>query len=249
LAELYADQGLFGRAVEVYEHLVKAEPGDPDLQIRLEELESLARPDSVYVPGSAGETSDPSRADTDIEEIGSDLLFPEAVEFEQGTLVTEPSLTDHAPDPPDADAQALDEDLEALAADLAAGPEASDVSTPFAWSEAEPDTKPDEEAGRPVAEYLNDLLTWQPAEPVAEEQSQSVDDAISISALAPDSSSRQEEVAIERLHEHEIVPIASLAPGAEPGVVPIESLAPSSPEEGGTERTAQFQDWMRRLRE
>ncbi len=48
LGELYADQGLTQRAIEVYRHLVEADPTDIELQSRLAELEGLPPPVSPH---------------------------------------------------------------------------------------------------------------------------------------------------------------------------------------------------------
>ena len=47
MAELYIRQGFTGRGLEVYRQLVERDPENPELQRRLEELESVARGDTL----------------------------------------------------------------------------------------------------------------------------------------------------------------------------------------------------------
>ena len=57
LAELYAGQGHYDRAVEIYEQLVEASPGDSRLAARLQELRGMA----AVPPEAAAEQPDPRR--------------------------------------------------------------------------------------------------------------------------------------------------------------------------------------------
>jgi len=180
MADLYARQGLFDRALDVYRRLLERDPGDRALRDRVRELEARA--------GSAVPTHD--------------------------------------------------DEVEALARDLAEGPgHVGELRTSFAWTPAPapPPGKPRgaHRGGLPVREYFRALLGWEPAaeHPVVPVASLAPD-AVPIASLAPDV------VPIASLAP-DVVPIASLAPD----VVPIASLAPDEPAPRDD-----FSSWLQRLR-
>ena len=167
MADLYARQGLFDRALDVYSRLLERDPGDRALRDRVRELEARA--------GSAVPTHD--------------------------------------------------DEVEALARDLAEGPgHVGELRTPFAWTPAPGEPRGAHRGGLPVREYFRALLGWEPAaeHPVVPVASLAPDEVVPIASLAPDA-----------------VPIASLAPD----VVPIASLAPDEPAPRDD-----FSSWLQRLR-
>ena len=224
LAELYAGQGLYAKAVEVYRHLTEAAPEDGALAARLAELEDkhgFAGEDkhgfAMDKHGSAGDKH------------GSAVEAGEAT-HPRWELDSVDSESTTAFDEQDGDRNDLA--LEALAVDMSTGADTDeDVSTPFVWSESAEEPVLDA-SGPPVSEYFAALLAWRPAaEPEAAE-------AVPIADLAPDA-----EAAVVAL---EAVPIESLAPDPAETIVPIESLAPDSAP-GGGRKADEFRDWMKRL--
>lgn len=139
LGELYADQGLTHRAVEVFQHLAAADPNDESLQARLAELEGLPVPEPF--------------ADAAVESSEADAPT---------TQETDAVMPTPAPTPPRSEAD--EAALEALAEDLVMAPDdEGELTTPFAWSESEAES-PADDAGPPVAEYFARLLSWVPAD-------------------------------------------------------------------------------------
>jgi tetratricopeptide (TPR) repeat protein len=168
MAEVFASQGLFLRAVEVYEMLLRSDPGDEALQDRLAELRSVA-----------GVTPTPSR---------------------------EPQEGSEQDD--------WEEESEAQARHLAEGPEESDVSTPFAWTDHTDETvEPHLET---AGEYFARLLGRDAGSgPTAGEGPAPTDEdpfahlpLVAVTTLAPETS-RSVEGELDFLP---IVPISDLAP-------------------------------------
>ena len=221
LGELYARQGLTGRAVEIFEELVRRAPDDAALASRLGELRAEAggdaeprgeRPDSMpSLPDSA--------PDEDVGEVeGGD-------EFPHGAEAAPEAAPDAAPDDEPADDRAPQWTGDAK------DEEAPLASTPFAWDRTEdPDDEVDTSgtsgaAGeRTIAEYLGDLRAWEPG-------------AIPVEALDP-----------EAVPIGELAPEAEGSPGTPDASHPRTPGEEESPDEGGEGDLDDFQDWLRGLR-
>lgn len=254
MADLYARQGLHERALRVCRRLLERTPDDAGLAERVRAMEALVPSPPPDVPVAEPEEPPvPARA--------------EAVRAALRSAAAPPPL------------RPSDAEVEALARDWAEGPrQTGDLSTPFAWTPPaeQPGRPAPTGASRPVREYFQALLGWEPgAAPAAQP-------VVLIASLVPDSTAR-------------IVPIASLAPDpveetpraaapspagaagnwAEPAptadsalpvdsgpamVVPIESLAPAvvdvatlAPDEPSDTPAAgtgqdDFGSWLERLR-
>ena len=188
LGELYADQGLTQRAVEVYRHLIEADPDDPELRARLAELEGIPA-DALDIPDTSSEA--------------------EPVEHTEPVAASRTDLPD----------------LDALAEDMATGPEdAAGLDTPFAWPETAEEVR-SIDPGPPIGERLAALLAWTP--------SGVVPTSLPIEDLAPDAVAEE----------------GSASESSASPVVPVESLAPEPPAPGeAPDRVAEFQDWMSRFK-
>ena len=146
MAELYRNQGLHERAVEVYRALLRERPEDAQLQSKLAEVEALAR----------GETAQPAEEAPPFiptaPEAPEEVQFEEEVQFDE-VEVDEPFVapTSHA-----------DEEIDSpWTSNAAAG---ANTPTPYAWAE-EP-ASGEESRGPAVTEYFRSLLSWKPAQPV-----------------------------------------------------------------------------------
>lgn len=250
LGELYLRQGLTGRAVEVFEELVRRRPDDLELRERLKELrERLSEPDD----GEAGEASavgaeadEAPQAEAEEDEASEvEAEVGEAPEAEASEVPE--AEADEVPEAEAVTGEALEvEEEEVLyGSETRSQADDADLVTPFAWGEAVgeegeresddgaggtgiagPAEGPDEAPaspvpGRTIGRYLGDLLAWEPG-------------AIPIEALDPAA-----------------VPIASLAPEAKPAPTP----SPEDSGDAGNHDDADgegdlddFQDWLRGLR-
>jgi tetratricopeptide (TPR) repeat protein len=144
LAELYLKQGFAEKALGVYRHLLRTEPGDPDISARIADLESgrvgsepmhaRARPAPPAVPRPAFDEMEPD-------------------ETASGRPATEIARRD-------------EEEVETLARDLAeSGEGRHEVDTPFAWTEEEDSfTSEEEDADSGIGGYFDRLLAWEDPE-------------------------------------------------------------------------------------
>jgi hypothetical protein len=57
-----------------------------------------------------------------------------------------------------------DEEMEALARELADGGGGHDVDTPFAWTDPDADADADDDDGAAIGDYFDRLLEWQPGD-------------------------------------------------------------------------------------
>lgn len=187
LAELYADQGLIDRAVDVYRHLSEERPDDEALRTRLAELEGLPR---IDLPASSSLESAVELA----EDSQWDSSVGQAPEDEPSGLPRQTVADDEA--------------LEALAEDMVTAPEdAADLSTPFAWS-TDVEDLPAAETGPLLSDYFADLLAWRPGGPTPT--------CVPIEDLAPDDAPEAAVGGREEL-DGGVVPIEDLAPGPDEG--------------------------------
>ena len=122
------------------------------------------------------------------------------------------------------------------------------IRTPFAWTPrpAPPAARP---AGRPIARYFEQLLSWESGAPTESAPVQGPSEPSRTAALGAEPLPSDRPVApVEDAAPAVIVPIESLAPhvveigSLAPQVVDIAALAPS-PEEG----PEGFSGWLRRL--
>jgi tetratricopeptide (TPR) repeat protein len=167
IAQVYARQGLYDRAAEVYRELVRERPDDDSLRAKLEEMERLAEPPApletthfqptdVDVAPLAGLESDDVDASTGL----SLDSFPAHVPDDMAGL-----LSGEAAEPPD-EAEPGEPDSVWMAEDWGVPEEAANA-TPYAWAEPEPETEDD---SPPIQSYFSAILGWRAGqEPVAEE--------------------------------------------------------------------------------
>jgi hypothetical protein len=142
LAELYLKQGFADKALGVYRHLLRTQPGDLDISARIADLESgrvgaepmhaRARPAPPALPRPA--------FDEEIEPDGT----------ASGRRATEI-------------ARRGEEEVETLARDLAeSGEGRHEVDTPFAWTEEEDSFASEEDdADSGIGGYFDRLLAWE----------------------------------------------------------------------------------------
>jgi len=150
IAELYARQGFYDRAAEVYRELIRRRGGDPDLSLRLAEVEALA----------AGETPQPApppppevlapRDDLALPDFGVlDLpVFPEAGQEPTGTgddLFA--ASFEHGFEPAAAEPDPAPAPAAAAGANLAEPSPAAEAPPPGAGT---------------VRDYLASLVAWRP---------------------------------------------------------------------------------------
>ncbi len=173
MAELYVRQGLRGRAIRVYEHLLNSAPGDPELRGRLEELQGLPEPDPVQAAeapepfshalvgtgGIEASGSLPPSEDPPAEDGSEDERFRDQRE-EVGFPASEATL---------AEAELTLQDVE---------PDAAEGEVPPEGRAAEMGKDPSAiRSGPPVGRYFEALLSWVPG-------------AVPIESLAPSDSAQ-----------------------------------------------------------
>lgn len=201
MAELYARQKLNHRALHLYRRLLEREPDDAGLAERVRALESLVATERAAALAPLETPPAPPA--------GS-----------EGAPPAERARPRRTPDV----------DVEALARDWAQGPgHHGEIRTPFAWTprRAQPPASP---AGRPIAQYFQQLLSWQPGTPAVTEAEAS---PVDVEQVAPEPTVASVGDAAPAV----IVPIESLAPH----VVDIGSLAPA------TDGEDDFSSWLHRL--
>ena len=207
IAQIYARQGLYDRAAEVYRQLLRERPDDPALRSRLEEMEALA---DTPAPGGVAplpglETSE-FEAPADV----APLAGLESDDVDPGTglrpMEAVPSL-DHLPEDAVRDVPAPPAEETIAAWDEPAGDEAgtagdADEAEPAPWAEtmAEPES----------------------AEPESSELESSEGESSELESSEPESSEPESS-------EPEPEPWATAEPEAEP------EPAPWAPEEAATE--------------
>jgi tetratricopeptide (TPR) repeat protein len=141
LAELYVKQGFTTQAIEVFRHLLQADPTADDIRRRLAELE-----------GGAPEPA-PSRAES---------VEPESTEPEASTPDGDAFATIRPAEArePAGTLPHGEEEVEKLARDLSeSGAHLHDVDTPFAWTE-ESDSPDKAEDPDGISSWFDNLLEW-----------------------------------------------------------------------------------------
>jgi tetratricopeptide (TPR) repeat protein len=187
LAELYADQGLFDRAADVYRHLIAADPDDTELQARLEAVEGRILPATPGDEAALVEQTDV----TDLDEIAAELATGPAV---AGDLDT-PFAWSEAAAPPEPEEEGL--------------PIADHFSDLLSWPAPDVAEAADEEAPVPGAGIVEevepasepvpiDALAPEGSSPAAE--AAGAEEPVPVAFLAPDAA------------QEEVVPIDALAP-------------------------------------
>jgi tetratricopeptide (TPR) repeat protein len=170
IAQVYARQGLYDRAAEVYRGLVRERPDDESLRAKLEEMERLAGPPARL------ETTHFQATDVDV----APLPGLESDDVDASTGLSLDSFPAHVPDdmagllsgeaqePPD-EAESGEPDSVWMAEDWGV-PEEPANATPYAWAEPEPEAEDD---SPPIQSYFSAILGWRAGqEPVAEEPSE-----------------------------------------------------------------------------
>lgn len=164
MAELYARQGLYDRAAEVYRDLIARRPGDERLKERLADVEARAREAASQTPGvggrpapdgSAADTSDGGAAEPDwaaIEALAENLADGHLAARSAGSG---PSTAEAG------GAQEGTAEPQAVEAAWTAGAGAAgDEVTPYSWAE-EPGAGESSAADGPtLREYFRMLLGW-----------------------------------------------------------------------------------------
>ncbi len=249
LGELYLRQGLTGRAVEVFEELVRRNPEDEALRSRLDEIREGSGEEASESGAESGTSTDGepiSRIEplsdteplSDIEpdaraappsdtDFDATPVAEEEPEEEVWDLPVEPEVTAHA-----GDEDAPDDLPERSSAWADEGVEESteDLHTPFAWDSDEEEVDVEASGGeeearttppaRTIGGYLNDLRAWVPG-------------AVPVESLDPSA-----------------VPIEALAPREEGPESPPERDAPELDPDAttGDGDLDDFQEWLRGLR-
>lgn len=175
MGDLYAQQGLYDRALMVYNRLLDERPDDAQVRSRLEEIE-LKVFGYVRVPAATREKQAvPPPAETAAK---PGVVERAAAVPSQTTGATPGDLV--AAEEPAVEIGELEEEdaVELLAQHWASGPEETgDLATPFAWPEHAETVVADEavDEGPSISAYFERLLSWTPApaarvktEPVAE---------------------------------------------------------------------------------
>ncbi len=220
LAELYADQGLFDRAADVYRHLIAAEPDDTELRARLEAVEGRLLPATpVDAPGGEEKVGSADLEETDLDEIAAELATGPDV---SGDLDTPFAWSEaEAPAEPEEEGAPIADHL----SDLLAWP-APDVAETAVELVSVPGTVEDGDEPVPIDSLAPEDSSSAAGAPASEEP-------VPVAFLAPD------------VPEEEVVPIDALAPEDAPSTE--DGDASSAEGEEADDRVAKFRDWMRRL--
>ncbi len=220
MGELYARQGLYGRAVTVYEHLLEADPENRSFRERLEELRDLVGDEPV----PSGDR-DSLLADEDVPR-ATDLLADDFTAPPEGSDVRTPfawSETDDDEPPPGEADRATSEYFDELIApdDEDEAAVADDVAA--IWDIPEDELAPPQQAASIESPAPDGVLAASTESLVPDPD---VGPAVSIDTLAPDSAPAVS-ITSPALDNGSGVPIESLAPDATTAVH-IDSLAPQA---------------------
>ena len=220
MGELYARQGLYDRAVTVYEHLLEADPENRSFRERLEELRDLVGDEPV----PSGDR-DSLLADEDVPR-ATDLLADDFTAPPEGSDVRTPfawSETDDDEPPPGEADRATSEYFDELIApdDEDEAAVADDVAA--IWDIPEDELAPPQQAASIESPAPDGVLAASTESLVPDPD---VGPAVSIDTLAPDSAPAVS-ITSPALDNGSGVPIESLAPDATTAVH-MDSLAPQA---------------------
>jgi tetratricopeptide (TPR) repeat protein len=162
MAQVYARQGLYDRAADVYRELLRQRPGDPALETRLAEMQEPAEePEAARETGLAegaavtGEAAFAPEAELAPEPesgresaAGAAEPYGEPVAME-GSAAAEPASTEE-----------VAEDVESVW--TGAGGAVAGAETPYSWTEPAEEEPADEAAGEGIRSYLMRLAGWAP---------------------------------------------------------------------------------------
>jgi tetratricopeptide (TPR) repeat protein len=171
IAQVYARQGLYDRAAEVYRELLRGRPGDSRLREQLEEMERHAAPAADPEPGDrptpaeraeSTEWTTPFEWEAPVEEESSRAEDTETTERADWLESVEPEPA--AAESGTEAAQESETGSVWVSGEWGGEAEEGDP-TPYAWAEPEPEPEPDESA--PIRSYLQSLLSWAPGHPPA----------------------------------------------------------------------------------
>jgi tetratricopeptide (TPR) repeat protein len=143
IAQVYARQGLYDRAAEVYRELLRSRPGDSRLREQLEDMERQASASQ----GEPGEHGEPAAAPD------------QGAEADWGWEPQHEPQHEHEPEPLPDEAGSVWVGEEWTGEEWT-GEESEEQATPYAWAEPEPEPEPDDSA--PIRSYFQSLLSWSP---------------------------------------------------------------------------------------
>ncbi len=169
IAQVYARQGLYDRAADVYRQLLRERPDDQELRFRLDEMEQLSSSQSS-IEGLQSVDFDGADADTE------PLPGLEATDADaEAGLSREPLPPQSQPEPWDADTSyddwlppgegglgPSDEEAGAEEDSVWVGGDWTDTTedTPYAWTGS--DAEAEEDSSPPIGSYFRSLLGWAP---------------------------------------------------------------------------------------
>jgi tetratricopeptide (TPR) repeat protein len=151
IAELYARQGLFGRAAEVYRELIRLRGGDAALQRRLEEVERLA-------DGGAPAPAAPGAPDPDPVDDPFAASFADGFQAQEPEPGPEADLEPEQEPWPEPDLAPEPEPFVLLEPEPEPEPAAVEEPDAVVWPEPEPAS-----GGPSIAEFLAGLAAWSPS--------------------------------------------------------------------------------------